>query len=455
MDANAILRKLASKQPLFDSIPSISQKRICGTESEYGVDNLPNGTRIFETRHLPMPLSNGGLVYQDMEHPEYSSPEVSNPLSAVIYYEVGKIICQNANFSTNLYCNNNDWNGNTFGAHENYFTSAPRNVWCKLVPFLIARTVLSGNGWINQNGGFEISQRASFIITALSKETTFDRAVVNLRMESLANVSDFDRMHSICGDATMSQVSTFLRIGTLSLVVEMLELGTLPDVSYDLLKAGEDIQSIAKRTSGWYLRGIKKGQRGALELLSLYLERAKTLFSGRDFVTDALLVIWEDTLQKLARNPMELQERLDWVAKKFIFQTFLEKSSSHDFWHLRSLDMQYHCLNLDTSLFQGLCKGGLMEKLVSDSLIENALHEPPPDTRAYIRGKFIQYLNLRTKRNFSIVHGWDKLRVFPDNYQMVGPWDQFDFSYDILNPFESYKEHLPSVIMRFEKRFGK
>lgn len=85
MDAKTILARLASKQPLFDSIPSISHKRICGTESEYGVGNSKDGELVFDVRRLPMALTNGGWVYQDLEHLEYCSPEISNSLEAVIY----------------------------------------------------------------------------------------------------------------------------------------------------------------------------------------------------------------------------------------------------------------------------------------------------------------------------------------------------------------------------------
>ena len=409
MDKNEILRKLQSKKPLFEQVPRTSWKAIGGTESEYG-----SFTKDVDRSRLPVFTTNGGLVYIDCDHLEYASPETSNALEALMYYEAGKVLCWQENFTRPLYCHNTDWEGNTFGAHESYFTNAPRYRWEKLLPFLIARVIICGNGWFNKEGKFVISQRAQYIERASSEETKLRRGVINLRHEPLGKAGDYDeRLHLICRDANMSEVSTFLCVGITALILELLEKNALPEVSYDSDKSATDILQISKRTSGWFLVGIKGSERGAVELLSCYLERAKSIFSKRDSVTDALLIIWEDTLEKLARNPMELSERLDWVAKLKLLNLFQENVGDECTanW-LCSQDMEYHNLDPEKGLYYWLRDNFQMERIISDEMILYATEEPPKDTRAYVRGKLAQHLLERGGECLLGVNSWDNLNVY-------------------------------------------
>lgn len=93
MDKQTLLTRLASGEPLFCSFPKVKEKRIIGTEIEFG--SIPHANRLAleEDPRLPMVLSNGGEVYVD-KHLEYASPEVPDAVSAVAYYEAGKLICQ-------------------------------------------------------------------------------------------------------------------------------------------------------------------------------------------------------------------------------------------------------------------------------------------------------------------------------------------------------------------------
>ncbi|TSC83825.1 MAG: proteasome accessory factor A [Parcubacteria group bacterium Gr01-1014_17] len=410
MDKNTVFAKLASRTPLFDIMPMVARKRIMGTESEYGVQNTLLGDNpIIAYDRLPAMLQNGGEVYEDRGHVEYASPETANIVAAVAYYEAGKVICHRERYSPELYCNNNDWYDNTFGAHENYFTCAQRAVWPRLIPFLIARTVLCGAGWVNEKSRFEISQRAHTICQAQHPDTTTNRPVLNLRPESLARVKGFDRLHLICGDATMSEVSTFLRLGTTSCILEMLELNALPEITYNETYAPADIKMISNRE--WHLRGVTSGPRSVLALLALYLERAIELFSHRDEVTDALLIIWEDTLHKLESDHQKLWRRLDWATKLFLLNTFdaVVNDSTGDW--ARAQDMAYHSLNPKEGLYYYLAQQGEMERIVSDELIVHAMYEPPSDTRAYARGKTVQLLEERGGERVLCANSWDHLSI--------------------------------------------
>ncbi len=414
MEKTELLARLESRIPLFETLPTVAyrQKRIMGTESEYGVANRPEeDIPIITSSRLPAMLQNGGEIYEDRGHVEYASPETSNPVSAVAYYEAGKVVAWRNRYSPKLYCNNTDWYGNAFGAHESYFTDAPRAEWPRLIPFLIARTVLCGSGWFNHLGCFEISQRAHSIFFAQGSETTGNRPVLNLRQEPLAEVKGFDRLHLICADGNMSEVSTFLRLGTMSLVLKMLEIGALPEVPYNEALAEQDMRHLSCKTREWNLTGLTRAPRGALDLLALYLERAQRIFAHQDEVTDALLIIWNDTLEKLARNPLSLWRRLDWVAKLYILQIFAgeEGRATHEW--LRSQDMAYHSLNPADGLYYHLAQSGEVERVVSDTLIVTAADEPPADTRAYARGKIAQWLEEQGGAFALCANSWAHLTI--------------------------------------------
>ena len=71
--------------------------------------------------------------------------------------------------------------------------------------------------------GYQISQRADFIEEEVGLETTLKRPIVNTRDEPHADAAKYRRLHVIVGDANMSQVATFLKVGTTALVMALTE----------------------------------------------------------------------------------------------------------------------------------------------------------------------------------------------------------------------------------------
>jgi len=74
-------------------------------------------------------LTNGGRLYVDHAHPEYSAPECTNPLSVVIWDKAGERVMAEAaakaatvpgSAPIQLYKNNTDNKGASYGSHENY-----------------------------------------------------------------------------------------------------------------------------------------------------------------------------------------------------------------------------------------------------------------------------------------------------------------------------------------------
>ena len=79
-----------------------------------------------------MILTNGARLYVDHAHPEYSAPEVTDPLDAVIWDKAGERVMEAAARHVasvpgaprlQLYKNNIDGKGASYGTHENYLMS--------------------------------------------------------------------------------------------------------------------------------------------------------------------------------------------------------------------------------------------------------------------------------------------------------------------------------------------
>ncbi|HWS57079.1 MAG TPA: proteasome accessory factor PafA2 family protein, partial [Actinotalea sp.] len=181
-------------------------------------------------------LTNGARLYVDHAHPEYSSPEVTNPRDAVVWDAAGErvmlasvraLTANPAMPDVVLYKNNVDGKGASYGTHENYLVDRAvpfEQIVAHLTPFLVTRQVFAGAGRVGlgptgQGAGFQLSQRADYIEAEVGLETTLRRPIVNTRDEPHADRSRWRRLHLILGDATLLEVSTFLRLGTTSVVL--------------------------------------------------------------------------------------------------------------------------------------------------------------------------------------------------------------------------------------------
>src|SRR5882672_3049284 len=197
-------------------------------------------------------LTNGARLYVDHAHPEYSAPEVTNPRDAVIWDKAGERIMAEAarraatipgTPQINLYKNNTDNKGASYGTHENYLMKRETpfsDIVRHLTPFFVSRQVVTGAGrvGIGQDGhehGFQISQRADYFEVEVGLETTLKRPIINTRDEPHADAEKYRRLHVIIGDANLSEISTYLKLGTTALVLAMIEESFLTvDLTVDL-----------------------------------------------------------------------------------------------------------------------------------------------------------------------------------------------------------------------------
>ncbi len=192
-----------------------------------------------------MILTNGARLYVDHAHPEYSAPECTDPMDAVIWDKAGERVMEAAArhvasvpgaAKLQLYKNNVDSKGASYGSHENYLMSRQTPfsaVIAGLTPFLVSRQVITGSGRVGigpsgDEPGFQLSQRSDYIEVEVGLETTLKRGIINTRDEPHADADKYRRLHVIIGDANLAETSTYLKVGTTALVLDLIEEGYRP-----------------------------------------------------------------------------------------------------------------------------------------------------------------------------------------------------------------------------------
>jgi proteasome accessory factor PafA2 len=404
-------------------------------------------------------LPNGARLYVDHAHPEYSSPEVTNPLDAVRWDKAGELVMLEAlrrvasmpgvSSPINLYKNNTDNKGASYGAHENYlcaratpFTSLVRH----LIPFFVTRQIVCGAGrvGIGQDGrtaGFQISQRADFFEVEVGLETTLKRPIVNTRDEPHADADLYRRLHVIIGDANMSEISTYLKVGTAALVLAMIE----DDYLADDLAIGHpvrELHTVSHDPSLTHAIQLADGRSiTALDLQGEYLTRARKYVAerqGSDAEAQTIDVLdrWESTLARLAQDPMQLANELDWVAKLRVLEGYRDRDNlDWDAPRLQLVDLQYADVRPEKGLYNKLVERGAMKTLLGPGEAAAAVGSPPEDTRAYFRGEC-----LRRYANSIAAASWDSVIFDVGRESLV--------RVPMLEPLRGTKAHVQELLDR-------
>jgi proteasome accessory factor PafA2 len=368
-----------------------------------------------ETHLVNAVLTNGARYYVDHAHPELSTPECADPRSVVVYDRAAELILQRSMIAATkllpvgqeivVYKNNSDRKGNSYGTHENYLMDRAvpfSKIVSHVMPHFITRQIYTGAGKVGTEAPgltsaevpYQLTQRADFFEEEVGLETTLKRPIVNTRDEPHADAQKYRRLHVIVGDANLSEVATFLKVGTTALVLSMIEddwlirdllpakpVQALRHVSYDMTLARPielaDGTSITALDAQWELfdRARKFAQEQGLECI------------GGEDVGNEVLRRWEATLTGLETDPSTLAGQVDWIAKHRLLDGYRER---HDLrWddaRLAAMDLQYHDLRPEKSL---AVRVGL-ERIATDEEMVAAMTQPPPDTRAYFRGRCLQ-----------------------------------------------------------------
>ena len=377
-------------------------------------------------------LTNGARLYNDHTHPEYSTPEcyslrdliASDRAGELILLQCGRRRTDNLDSGVvRLYKNNTDFEGHSYGCHENYLISRAlpfEHVIDGLLPFLATRQVFAGAGKVGVEGDrgaepavFQLAQRSDFFETIASVDTMTKRPLVNTRDEPHAEAAQFRRLHIIIGDSNMSDYVTALKVGSMLLVLYLIESGQGPDIELaDPLGALKSISRDPSRR--WPLELVNGRHSDALEVQRAYLEHARVMATGRDEQTDWVLGEWATMLECLGRDPDELVGRCDWVTKKWLLDAFAEAEGldwdnpEHRIW-LQSQDLEYHNVDPESGLYQILAAYNDDWRLTNEMQARMATQKAPPGTRAYFRGRSIE--------------------KFGDSVQALN-WDSIEFDLD-------------------------
>lgn len=465
--------------------------RIFGIETEYGV-SMTGGERHSDARQVAstmfMPvvvqarstntyLRNGARLYLDVgAHPEYATAETRDPLDALAQDLAGESVIRRLALQAqqrmrsavgpgamiHVFKNNVDSAGHAFGCHENYLVRryVPLPVIEReLLPFLITRQLFSGAGRITDHG-FELSQRADYLDEAVSSATTRARPMVNTRDEPHADPEEFRRLHVIIGDSNRSQFVTFMKLATTHLVLGAIESSvragkasgfqacTLADPSIANRTISRDITGTAlvqlaqdrgDEGEAWHPQGVAN----ALDIQQHYLDIVRqAVAADPDAVagslprTDVARVMddWQELLDRLRLNDVDaLADKLDWAAKYRLFSALRGRGERIDVWRAQQLDMDYHDI-VNGSVYPALVRRGMMRVLVSEQDVERAVEQPPADTRAAMRGRFIREAQ-RYGARFSC--DWTRATLTEPVHGEVVMLDPFD-----AGPSESFDDML-------------
>ncbi|MEI6349602.1 MAG: depupylase/deamidase Dop [Verrucomicrobiota bacterium] len=378
----------------------------------YEIDK--NRPLSFEEIKSDLVLSNGARFYNDHAHPEYSTPECTTLHELVAQDKAGERVLwecarrRNARIENGrevrLYKNNTDFVGHSFGCHDNYLMA--RTVpWDRIVggmlPFLVTRQIFTGAGKIGiehedaqpQPGVFQISQRADFISVLVSIDTMNRRPIVNTRDEPHADTSKYRRFHVIIGDANMNEVATALKMGTTSLVLELIEKGHAP--ALELANPVEATKSISRDQSYDWIVELSDGRKiSAIDIQRIYLAAAQQHCDPGNPETQWVIKEWESVLNDLHIDYMRCMDRVDWVAKRYLLSSFREAENLawSDPW-LQSIDLEYHNIDPIAGLYHEMLRTCSVRRFLTEEEIKYAIFQPPTTTRAFFRGRAVAKFN--------------------------------------------------------------
>jgi proteasome accessory factor A len=418
-------------------------------------------------------LTNGARLYVDHAHPEYSSPEVTNPRDAALWDKAGELIMHQAalfapkfdGVQIKLYKNNVDNKGASYGTHENYLMARQTpftNIVRLLTPFFVTRQIFTGAGRLGrgQEGTvkeFQISQRADYFEAEVGLETTLKRPIINTRDEPHADPEKYRRLHVIVGDANMSEKATMLKMGTTSLILSLIESGFEDFARFDVANPVAAMSQVSYDTSMQNVILMSNGtSMRAIDIQFDYLQAVRSHLdshSDPDVQTSEILELWQQTLDSLNDQSGEhavAAQYIDWLAKFHLMQGYRDRDSLD--WgspRLSLIDLQYSDIDPARGIALRLMNRGTIDSLFTDDQVKRASTEAPHDTRAYFRGECVRRYpqNVAAASWDSIVFdtGGDTLLRIPtleprrgNRDSIQGLLDQSENAADLLNSLRSH-----------------
>lgn len=397
-----------------------------GTDARHDGVVRSQSPPIVETHLVNTVLTNGARFYVDHAHPELSTPECRDPLTAVLYDAAGDQVLIDAmgaadsstpdQRTTIIYKDNSDRKGNAYGCHENYLIdrSYPFGRLAQVATIhFVTRQLFTGSGKVGSelpNGeqvAYQITQRADHFENEVGLETTLKRPIVNTRDEPHADAEKYRRFHVIVGDANMCQIATFLKVGTSAIVFAMAEDGVF-DPDWAITDPVRALQSVSRDLLLEQPLKLDNGKSAtALEIQLELLATAKKWAESSDISSvgeesvELILQHWAEVLDLLQSDQEKLVGKLDWVTKRYLLDAYSDRHGCNPGDpRLSALDLQYHDLRPGKSLAR---KAGL-ETLFTEEQVRAAVTQAPEDTRAYFRGEVVSKF-----RDSIVAANWDSV----------------------------------------------
>ena len=412
---------------------------------------------VAEARSTNTYIENGSRLYLDVgSHPEYATAEARDPMDALALDAAGELVMRILPWTPNVVCAPSrsrlhgpcvqkqlDSAGHSFGCHENYLVRrfVPlKTIEQELLPFLITRQLFTGAGRMGEQG-FQITQRADFLDEAVSSATTRSRPMVNTRDEPHADPDAFRRLHVIIGDSNRSQWATMMKLATTHLVLCVIEQAGREGKDSGFARFSFADASAANHKVSRDLTGVEASfdmadgtamEGGAVAIQERYLEIVERFVGQHPEVcsslprTDVHEVIrqWRRVIEAFRSGASEtFADKVDWLAKRRLFDMLRNRAGSRlSVSKLEQLDMDYHDV-ANGALYASLCRRGAMRTLVNESQAHEAIDVPPHDTRAALRGRFIQSAR---SHNAQYSCDWTRLSLTSPNRMDVTLLDPFD-----------------------------
>jgi proteasome accessory factor A len=280
----------------------------------------------------------------------------------------------------------------------------------QLTPLLVSRSLIAGAGLVDDGNDYQLADKAPAINCVLGLGGFLgDRPLFTMGHFFKAMCADSwlsprDLLHLFrrrqrlqigLGDSNMAELAEYLRVGTTSLVLDVIEAGAMPPLP-PLSRPIGALHEICRDTSlHQTVRFVDGREMTGLEIQRFYLNACRVYLQKEfDAPSEAFEIVahWSDVLDQLeilqatGQPPGDLIGSVDWVTK----QHLLQQAGSGLSWAARKkIDICYHELS-PVGYFQMLQAADLAVSLVDLEDVNRAVRTPPSDTPATMRGHYIR-----------------------------------------------------------------
>lgn len=358
-------------------------------------------------------MLNGARAYVDLgAHPEYSTPECQSAADLVAREIAGERIMfeamqwmVNKGYIDSFKLRKDVANGHGFfwGYHENFQIEKmeQEEISSKLAPLLaphlVSRLIWAGAGLYTPEGQ-HVGQKAGSITTlADGLAYSNDRRPIidaSRSQEALMDRNRWRRLHITSTDANVLPWPIFMRFGTTSLVLRMIESGVdLSDlrlmnevVSFHQVAEDTTLKKEIKTRSGEYMT--------ALDIQESLLERSARFLDENGSTEEEAVVLseWAKIIADLRLDPDLADGRIEWITKQNSIRE-IEERTGRTYTHTkaRAFELMWSDLDPETGIGIRYRQLGQFALMPEENKIETAM-KYPPGNRARLRTKLIPWL---------------------------------------------------------------